>query len=90
MGGKNTFTAQFEHDLDSLLEENIKLQEEEHRMVQKVKKFKSKNEGSLTKTKNLYEALNNNSKTKLTKSEHDQKAITDGLRGNVERSQKQI
>jgi len=40
--------------LDSLLEENIKLQEEEQRMLVQVKKLQKKNQNGLQKTKNLY------------------------------------
>ena len=33
VGGKNTITAQFEHDLDSLIEENIRLESEEQQLM---------------------------------------------------------
>jgi len=39
VGGKGTFTAQFETDLESLIEENLKLEDEETQLMAKVRKL---------------------------------------------------
>lgn len=54
VGGKNTVTAQFEEDLDKLIEANIKLQDEEKALMTKVKKLQAKRKSELAQGKNLY------------------------------------
>ena len=46
-GGKNSVTAQFESDLDKMIEDDIKLQEEERLLMLKVKKLYNKRRDEL-------------------------------------------
>jgi hypothetical protein len=53
-GNKNSVTAQFESDLDKMVEDDIKLQEEERILMMKVKKLQAKRRDELQEGKNLY------------------------------------
>lgn len=39
VGGKSTLTARFEQDLETLIEENLKLEDEEGQLMSKVRKL---------------------------------------------------
>ena len=69
VGGKNSFTAQFESDLDGLIEENIKLEEEERALIGKVKKLQSKRKGELSQGKNLYAVAEEHTLSRANKAE---------------------
>jgi len=75
VGGKNTITAQFEHDLDSLIEENIRLESEEQQLMQNVKKLQKKRRDELAQGKNLYSVAEEHLIKKSNKVEQDQLAV---------------
>ena len=75
VGGKNTITAQFEHDLDSLIEENIRLECEEQQLMQNVKKLQKKRRDELAQGKNLYSVAEEHLIKKSNKVEQDQLAV---------------
>ena len=87
MGSKNSFTAQFENDLDSLIEENIKLQEEENRLTTKVRKLQKSGDGP---KKSLMQLTKEITSKPAGKRSEDSKAVVEALKGNIERSQRNI
>ena len=53
-GGRTGVTAGLEHDLDRLIGENVALQMEEQRMLERVRKLQGQKKNAKYKGKNLY------------------------------------
>jgi hypothetical protein len=71
-----------------LIEENIKLQNEEQELMQKVKKLQKQRRDELTQGKNLYSVAEEHLIKRSNKVEQDQLAVINSLKVNIEKSNK--
>lgn len=87
-GGKSSVSAMLEEDLDRLIEENIRLQDEESILMAKVKKLQMKRKSELKDGKNLYSVHESAQMQRANKMEREQLQMIHTLKTAVEGSHK--
>jgi len=90
VGDKTKLTAQFDKDIDKLIEDNIKLQDEENDLVKKIKKLQTIRKQEIGKSKNLYSTLDEDRRRAAERATTSQTHEIATLRSHIDQSYKTI